>query len=88
VLGSVGIDYADSLKEAIAGADAVVILTEWDEFRNLDWATLSGAMARPLVIDLRNLYSLAQARAMGVEYISLGRNPVSGVDAGDGEARR
>jgi hypothetical protein len=35
-------------------------------------------MARPLVIDLRNLYSLAQASAMGVEYISLGRNPVGG----------
>ncbi len=76
VLGSVGIDYADSLKEAISGTDAVVILTEWEEFRKLDWGSLANAMARPLVIDLRNLYSLAQASAMGVEYISLGRNPV------------
>jgi UDPglucose 6-dehydrogenase len=66
----------------------VVILTEWEEFRSLDWGALAGAMARPLVIDLRNLYSLAQARAMGVEYISLGRDPVGG-DAGDkGGARR
>jgi len=88
VLGSVRIEYADSLKQAIAGADAVVILTEWEEFRSLDWGVLAGAMARPLVIDLRNLYSLAQASAMGVEYISLGRDPVGG-DAGDkGGARR
>jgi UDPglucose 6-dehydrogenase len=78
VLGTVGIEYSDSLKEAIAGADAVVILTEWDEFRRLDWGTLADAMARPLIIDLRNLYSLAQARAMGVEYISLGRDPIGG----------
>ena len=82
VLGSAGIEYAESLKQAIAGADAVVILTEWEEFRKLDWGVLAGAMARPLVIDLRNIYSLAQAGAMGVEYISLGRNPV-GVRAGD-----
>ena len=55
-----------------------MILTEWEEFRNLDWGKHAAAMARPLVIDLRNLYSLAQASAMGVEYISLGRNPVGG----------
>ena len=84
VLGSVGIDYADSLKEAIRDAHAVVILTEWEEFRGLDWGALARAMARPLIIDLRNLYSLAQASAMGVEYISLGRNAVGAGVGSDG----
>jgi UDPglucose 6-dehydrogenase len=88
VLGSEGIVYADSLKEAIAGADAAVILTEWEEFRKLDWGALASVMARPLVIDLRNLYSLGQASAMGVEYVSLGRNPVGSGDGNDGGAGR
>jgi UDPglucose 6-dehydrogenase len=88
VLGCKGIEYASSLKEAIAGSHAVVILTEWEEFRSLDWGALAKAMAKPLVIDLRNLYSLAQAGAMGVEYISLGRNPVGGGDGDDKGAAR
>jgi len=75
-LGNGSIRYAASLEEAVKDADAAVILTEWAEFRKLNWAALRAAMRTPLVIDLRNLYSPAQATGMGIDYISLGRNPV------------
>jgi len=77
-LGNGSIHYAQTVAEAVAGADACVILTEWTEFKRLNWPALALTMANPVLIDLRNLYSLAHAITMGVEYISLGRNPVAG----------
>lgn len=59
--------------EALAGADGVVILTEWNEFRALDLAKVKAALKRPLMIDLRNIYRPAQMAAAGFEYISVGR---------------
>ena len=76
-LGQDGIQYHRSVREAVNGADAVVVITEWDEFRKLDWQYLRCVMKTPLVIDLRNIYSLPQASAMGIGYVSLGRSPVS-----------
>ena len=68
-----GIGFASSVEEAVTDADAVVILTEWDEFRVLDWPRLTQLMASPVVIDLRNIYSSSQAKSMGLVYIPLGR---------------
>jgi UDPglucose 6-dehydrogenase len=70
------ITFCKSAEEAIAGADAAVIVTEWDEFRDLDWPSLRQTMARPLIIDLRNVFPLSKALALGLDYVSLGRNPV------------
>jgi UDPglucose 6-dehydrogenase len=59
--------------EAAAGADCALLLTEWEEFRTLDLRKLKKAMAHPTLIDGRNLYDPARARALGFTYRSVGR---------------
>ena len=54
-------------------ADALAVLTEWDEFRTLDWQLIRDTMARPLVLDGRNLLSPAHMKSLGFEYHSVGR---------------
>jgi UDPglucose 6-dehydrogenase len=58
---------------AATGADAVVIMTEWNEFRNLDLKQLMVVMRSPLVIDVRNVLEPAQAQALGIPYVCMGR---------------
>jgi len=58
---------------AAEGADALVILTEWDEFRLLDWQRIHNLMARTLVLDGRNLLDPAHMKSLGFEYHSVGR---------------
>ncbi len=58
---------------AIEGADAVVIVTEWDAFRALDLDRVKQIARRPLLVDLRNVYDPAELRAAGFEYVSVGR---------------
>ena len=65
--------YAESSYEAARGAHALLILTDWDEFRSVDLERLRPVMRAPLVIDGRNLFEPAQMRAHGFEYHSLGR---------------
>lgn len=65
--------YTEDALDAMQGADAVVILTEWEQFRHLDWAQAKTALAHPLVLDLRNLYHPEDVRAYGLEYHSVGR---------------
>ncbi|HMD64204.1 MAG TPA: UDP-glucose/GDP-mannose dehydrogenase family protein [Stellaceae bacterium] len=67
--------YCDDAYEATEGADALVLLTEWNEFRALDLARLGRLLATPLVIDLRNIYQPAEMAAAGLCYISIGRPP-------------
>jgi len=55
------------------GADALVVVTEWNEFRNLDLERLRGLMAHPVLVDLRNVYDPAKARALGFAYHGVGR---------------
>ena len=55
------------------GADAVVIATEWKQFRELDWQRMRDSMARPLILDGRNLLSPNEMKALGFEYHSMGR---------------
>ena len=59
--------------EAAERADALLILTEWDDFRVLDWPRIRGIMARPLVLDGRNLLSPHFMKSLGFEYHSVGR---------------
>ena len=59
--------------EALSGADGVVILTEWNEFRALDLKRVKAALKTPLLIDLRNIYRPTQMREAGFQYISVGR---------------
>jgi UDPglucose 6-dehydrogenase len=64
---------ASSPVAACEGADALVIVTEWKEFRSQDFATLRAKLKQPLLFDGRNLYEPALARAAGLEYFSIGR---------------
>jgi UDPglucose 6-dehydrogenase len=68
-----GIAYASSAYEAAHGADALLILTEWEEFANLDLARLRQELKYPIVIDGRNLYDPEVMAAHGFTYYSVGR---------------
>jgi UDPglucose 6-dehydrogenase len=59
--------------DAAMKADALLLLTEWDEFRTLDWQLIRDTMARPLVLDARNLLTPAYMKSLGFEYHSVGR---------------
>jgi UDPglucose 6-dehydrogenase len=54
-------------------ADAVILMTEWNQFRNLDLGRLKGLMRRPILVDLRNVYEPDRVRAMGLAYTGVGR---------------
>jgi UDPglucose 6-dehydrogenase len=71
-----GVDYLNSAYEAAAGADAVVLVTEWNEFKFLNLERLHGVMRRPLVFDGRNVWAPERMRRLGFEYHSIGRKPV------------
>jgi UDPglucose 6-dehydrogenase len=65
--------FCDNAYEAAEGADALVILTEWNQFRKLELDRLHELLRRPLVVDLRNLYEPEKMAAAGFRYISIGR---------------
>jgi UDPglucose 6-dehydrogenase len=65
--------YHEDPYEALRDAEAVLVCTEWDAFRSLDWERAGKLMARRLVLDGRNLYSPARMRQLGFEYYSFGR---------------
>src|SRR5580698_10661230 len=67
------VDFKASPYDAAAGADALVILTEWDQFRALDLDRLRAAMREPVVIDLRNIYRPAEMTTRGFRYFGVGR---------------
>ncbi len=68
-----GVDFRPGPYEAVDGADAVVIITEWDPFRALDLDRMKSMMARPIVVDLRNVYRPDDMRRRGFTYTSIGR---------------
>ena len=68
-----GVVWCGSAYEAAAGADALAILTEWNEFRALDLTRLKGLMRAPVICDLRNIYNPSQMSAAGFHYTSVGR---------------
>jgi UDPglucose 6-dehydrogenase len=59
--------------EAVEGADALVLATEWNEFREPDFEKMRSLMKAPVVFDGRNIYSPEQMRALGFSYFSIGR---------------
>jgi UDPglucose 6-dehydrogenase len=67
------IRYAESAREAAAGADALVLTTEWQEFRDLDLPAIAASMATPILVDGRNLYKPEDAVAAGFDYTGIGR---------------
>ncbi|MGA7381374.1 MAG: UDP-glucose/GDP-mannose dehydrogenase family protein [Terriglobales bacterium] len=74
---STQVEFADNPYDAARNADALLILTEWDEFAALDWNRLRGLLSDPIVIDGRNLYDPEAMAALGFTYYSIGRPAVS-----------
>jgi UDPglucose 6-dehydrogenase len=71
--GEKGISYADSPVDALDDADALIIVTEWKEFRSPDFDALKSRLKQPVVIDGRNLYDPRVMNESGIEYLSVGR---------------
>ena len=71
------LDVCEDAYEALDGADGVVILTEWNEFRALDLARAKSLLTRPLMVDLRNIYRPEEMAKAGFDYISVGRPQIS-----------
>jgi len=71
LLGAV--TYGKDPYEIAAGADAIVIVTEWDEFRALDFKRLKSIMAKPVIIDLRNIYNAVEIVRKEFEYVGVGK---------------
>src|SRR5262245_28173192 len=67
------VDFKDKSYDALAGADALAIVTEWHEFREPDWAKIKKALKGPVIFDGRNIYNPDQLRGLGFTYHSLGR---------------
>ena len=65
--------YAENIYDATNGADAILVLTEWMQFRMPDWARLKSVMKQPVVVDGRNLYLPEEMKQQGFDYLSIGR---------------
>jgi UDPglucose 6-dehydrogenase len=65
--------FAESGYDALTGADALAIVTDWNEYRHPDFARMKAALKRPLIVDGRNLYDPARMRENGFTYLSIGR---------------
>ena len=67
------IDYAETNYEALAGADALVVVTDWNEYRHPDFERVKRTLKQPVIVDGRNLYDVEKMRELGVRYFSIGR---------------
>lgn len=73
-----GAEFVSNAYEAAKDADALVVVTEWDEFRALDLDRFAAVMSGKLIVDLRNVYNRADAEEAGFNYIGLGRGRIDG----------
>ena len=83
-----GVEIKQTAMEALDGADAAVLVTEWPEFAELDWAAVARRMANPLLIDGRNFLDADAIRAAGFTYDGIGRpSPSEDAPAGGAEGK-
>lgn len=71
-----GLDYFTDMYEALNGADALAVMTEWDIYRQPDFSRMKNLMARHIIVDGRNIYSPSEMKRRGFTYISIGRKEV------------
>jgi len=71
--GRHGVAFVDSQAAALAGADALIIVTEWKEFRSPDFDAIKANLKNPVIFDGRNLYDPKWVRSLGIEYLPIGR---------------
>ena len=70
------ITYCATPYEAAQGADAVLLVTEWDEFREIDWNRLKNVVEHPLIVDGRNMFDAKDVTSHGFHYIGIGQPPL------------
>ena len=68
-----GIEYSDSPYDAAKGADAIILATEWNEFRELDFEKIGKSMKTKIIIDGRNIYDRKKMQSLGFKYVGIGR---------------
>ncbi|MDP2974338.1 MAG: UDP binding domain-containing protein [Candidatus Diapherotrites archaeon] len=68
-----GIEYCNGMYEVAKGADALLFLTEWGEFKEIDFNKVKELMKQPVVCDGRNMFDPAKLRQLGFNYVSIGR---------------
>jgi UDPglucose 6-dehydrogenase len=68
-----GVEFAERAHDCLEGADAAVVMTEWDEFRALDLKRVRAALTQAIMVDLRNIYSIETMKALGFRYVCIGR---------------
>jgi UDPglucose 6-dehydrogenase len=69
--------FATDPYDAASGADLLLLMTEWNEFRELDLPRLRGLLREPVIVDARNVYPLERMAEHGFRYVSIGRREVS-----------
>ncbi|HEX2866591.1 MAG TPA: UDP-glucose/GDP-mannose dehydrogenase family protein [Ignavibacteriales bacterium] len=70
------VNYAENEYDALKNADALIVVTEWNEFRNPDFTALKGALREPVIFDGRNIFTPEKMQDLGFTYYSIGRKPV------------
>jgi UDPglucose 6-dehydrogenase len=68
------VSFAENAYETAENSECLVVLTEWNEFKELDMKKIKGLMKKPMIVDGRNIYDPAQMRKLGFEYTGVGRN--------------
>ena len=67
------IDFAETNYEALEGADALVVVTDWMEYRHPNFDRVKRTLSQPVIVDGRNLYDVEKMRELGIRYLSIGR---------------
>jgi UDPglucose 6-dehydrogenase len=68
--------FQENIEDVGRGADALILVTEWNPFRTIDWVKMKSLLKRPLVIDLKNMYEPAKMHQLGIKYFCVGRPSV------------
>jgi len=76
--GTPGLSFMPSAAAALEGADALLVVTEWKEFRNPDFDGIKAALKEPVIFDGRNLYDPALMRSLGIVHLGVGRGSLAG----------
>jgi UDPglucose 6-dehydrogenase len=82
------LELCESSSEALDGADALVIITEWQEFRSPDFTDIKGSLADAVIFDGRNLYEPETVGHFGLQYYAIGRGKVPGVEEPNHKRRK
>lgn len=73
LLSGVGVTFSSDLVSCVTGSDLVILVTEWDEFREIDLEKLKKSMKTPFIVDGRNVYDPSKMRELGFSYVGVGR---------------